>query len=105
RPAFLLLALPAALVAILVGGSSAAAPRAGGALVEVVVTLPQPPLALMARHSLNLRAARSASYLRSLAAAQQAFTARLATQVPEAPVYWHYAVALDGVSVAVPASQ
>ncbi len=59
----------------------------------------------MERHSLNLHAARSVSYLRSLAATQQAFTARLATQVPDAHVYWHYDVALDGVSVVVPASQ
>ncbi len=59
----------------------------------------------MERHSLNVRAARSVSYLRSLAAAQQAYTARLATQVPDARVYWHYDVALNGVSVVLPASQ
>ena len=52
-----------------------------------------------------MHAARSASYLHSLAAAQQAFAARLATEVPDARVNWHYAVALDGVSVVVPASQ
>jgi subtilisin family serine protease len=37
--------------------------------------------------------------------AQEAFTARLATQVPDARVNWHYGVALDGVSVVLPASQ
>jgi subtilisin family serine protease len=59
----------------------------------------------MERRSFSLRAARSASYLRSLGAAQQAFAARLATQVPDAHIYWHYDVALDGVSVLLPASQ
>jgi len=57
------------------------------------------------RHALDLRAARSVSYLHSLAATQQAFAARLATQIPDAHVYWHYEVALDGVSVLLPASQ
>jgi subtilisin family serine protease len=73
--------------------------------VEVVVTLPQPPLAVTERSSLNLRAARSVSYLHTLAAAQARFTARLATVAPDARVNWHYDVALDGVSVVVPASQ
>jgi subtilisin family serine protease len=36
---------------------------------------------------------------------QDAFAARLATQVPDARVNWHYDVALDGVSVVVPVSQ
>ena len=69
------------------------------------MTLPQAPLAVMERRSLNLHAARSVSYLRTLAAAQNAFASRLATQVPEARVNWHYDVALDGVSVLLPASQ
>jgi subtilisin family serine protease len=73
--------------------------------VEVVVTLPQAPLAAMEKRSLNLHAARSVSYLQSLAATQDAFTDRLAAQVPDAHVAWHYDVALDGVSVVVPASQ
>jgi len=94
-----------AIFALAAAAGSAAPSQPGGPLVEVVVTLPQAPLALMERHSLNVRAARSASYLHSLAATQQAFTARLATQVPDAHVYWHYDVALDGVSVVVPASQ
>ena len=59
----------------------------------------------MEGRSLNLHAARSLSYLHSLAATQQAFAARLASDVPDARVNWHYAVALDGVSVVVPASQ
>ncbi len=52
-----------------------------------------------------MHAARSAAYLRSLAVTQQAFAARLAAQVPDARVNWHYDIALDGVSVVVPASQ
>jgi subtilisin family serine protease len=59
----------------------------------------------MERRSLNLHTARSTSYLHSLAATQQAFAARLATDVPDARVNWHYDVALDGVSVVVPASE
>ena len=105
RSSLLTLALLAAVVSVAAATGSAAPSPAGGPLVEVVVTLPQAPLAVMERNSLNLHAARSVSYLRSLAAAQHAFTARLATQVPEAHVYWHYGVALNGVSVVVPASQ
>jgi subtilisin family serine protease len=71
----------------------------------VVVTLPQAPLAVMEGHSFRLHAARSVSYLRALAETQDEFTARLAREVPEARVNWHYDVALDGVSVVVPASQ
>ena len=67
--------------------------------------MPQAPLALVERHSFDLRTAQSVSYLRSLAATQQAFTARLASDIPGARVNWHYDVALDGVSVVVPASQ
>jgi subtilisin family serine protease len=104
RPA-LLLVLPAALLAVIAGVGSAAAPRAGGGLVEVVVTLPPPPLALVRRGPLDLRSRRSSSYLHSLAATQQEFAAKLATAVPDAHVNWHYAVALDGVSVVVPASE
>lgn len=59
----------------------------------------------MERRSLDLRTARSESYLHSLAAAQQAFAERLATDVPDARVNWHYDVALNGVSVVVPASE
>ncbi len=73
--------------------------------MEVVVTLPQPPLAVMERRALNLRAARSVSYLRTLAAAQDEFTATLGAVIPDARVNWRYRVALDGVSVVVPASQ
>ncbi|HLX32739.1 MAG TPA: S8 family serine peptidase [Gaiellaceae bacterium] len=116
RSALLLSLVLPALFALLAGGSSAAPAPAGGRLVEVVVTLPRPPLALAVAHdrtlaaavrrthSLDVAAPAAVSYLRSLAAAQQEFSARLAVHVPEARVNWHYAVALDGVSVVLPAA-
>src|SRR4051794_34270740 len=85
--------------------------------VEVVVTLPQPPLAaaiardrgLAARttthHRLNLRAPASVSYLRTLASAQRALQSRLATAIPAAYVRWHYSVVANGLAVTLPASK
>jgi subtilisin family serine protease len=96
---------------------SAAPARPSGPLVEVVVTLPRAPLAVAAargtrlgsavrgRHSLDARAPAAVAYLRTLDAAQARYATRLATAVPDARVNWHYDVALDGVSVVVPASQ
>jgi subtilisin family serine protease len=109
------LALGAAL-ALLAGGGAAAPPRAAADLVEVVVTLPQPSLALEVAHdrtlaaaakhshSISVRAPAAVSYLRTLAAAQRTLSARLAVAVPTARVRWHYGVALDGVSVVLPSS-
>jgi subtilisin family serine protease len=109
------LALGAAL-ALLAGGGAAAPPRAAADLVEVVVTLPQPSLALEVAHdrtlaaaakhshSISVRAPAAVSYLRTLAAAQRTLGARLAVAVPTARVRWHYGVALDGVSVVLPSS-
>jgi subtilisin family serine protease len=111
----LALALAAAL-ALLAGGGEAAPPRPSGKRVEVVVTLPRPSLALEVarnrtlaaaatrRHSLAVRAPAAVSYLRTLAAAQRTLAARLAVAIPAASVRWHYGVALDGVSVVLPAS-
>jgi subtilisin family serine protease len=102
--------------ALLAGGSAAALHRPSGNLVEVVVTLPRPSLAVeVARnrtlaatagrsHSLAVRAPAALSYLRALAATQRALAARLAVAIPAARVRWHYGVALDGVSVVLPAS-
>ena len=106
-----------AVFALLGGASAAAQPRPSNKLVEVVVTLPQPSLAMqIARnrtlaaaarrnHSLNVRAPAAVSYLRTLAAAQRTLAARLSVSVPVARVRLHYSVALDGVSVVLPASQ
>jgi subtilisin family serine protease len=101
---------------LLAGGGAAASPAPSGGLVEVVVTLPRPSLAVEVAHdrtlaaaarrshSLVVRAPAAVSYLRTLAAAQRTLTARLAVTVPAARVGWHYTVALDGVSVLLPAS-
>ena len=111
----LALALAAAL-ALLAGGGAAAPPRPAGTLVEVVVTLPRPSLsaevardrtiaaAAQRSHSVSVRTPAAVSYLHTLAAAQRTLAARLAVAVPAAQVHWHYGVALDGVSVLVPAS-
>ncbi|HJQ74609.1 MAG TPA: hypothetical protein VJ814_06975, partial [Gaiellaceae bacterium] len=112
----LALALAAALT-LLAGGGAAAPQQPAAKLVEVVVTLPRPALAVAVsrdrtlaaavrqRHSLALRAPAAVSYLRTLAAGQRTLAARLAVAVPAARVRWHYGVALDGVSVVLPASE
>jgi subtilisin family serine protease len=102
---------------LLAGGSAAASPRPTGRLVEVVVTLPRPSLAAAAArnwtlatavrrsHSIAVSAPAAVSYLRTLAAGQRTLAARLAVTIPAARVNWHYGVALDGVSVVLPASE
>ncbi len=112
----LALALVAAL-ALLADGGTAAPPQAEGKLVEVVVTLPGASLAaeigrnrMLAsaagrRHSVDVAAPAAGSYLRTLAAAQRSFSARLAVDVPSAHVHWRYGVALNGVSVVLPSSE
>jgi subtilisin family serine protease len=103
-------------VALLAGGGAAAPGRPSERLVEVVVTLPRPSLAAEAarnrtlataalrRHSVAVRTPAAVSYLRTLAAEQHTFATRLAVVVPAARVRWHYGVALDGISVVLPAS-
>ena len=110
-----------AVAAVLASGGAAARssvpPSAGSGLVEVVVTLPQAPLSLAigrdrvlasavrTRSGLDLRAPAAVSYLRTLATAQRTFQARLDAALPDARVYWHYEMALNGVSVVLPRSQ
>ena len=106
----------AASFALLAGGSAAAQPRPSDKLVEVVVTLPRPSLAVEVAHNRTLAAAArrshsvavrtpaAVSYLHTLAAAQQTLASRLAVSIPAARIDWHYGVALDGVSVVLPAS-
>ena len=112
----LLTLLAAAALAVLAGGGAAAPAHPSERLVEVVVTLPRPPLAVelgqdrtlaaaaRARHSVSVRAPAAVSYLNTLAAAQRTLAARLAVAIPAARIRWHYGVALDGVSVVLPAS-
>ena len=107
----------AATLALLAGGGSAAPLRQSGKLVEVVVTLPRPALAVAVgqdrtlatavrrRHSVDVRTPAAVSYLHTLAAGQRTLAARLAVSVPAARVRWHFGVALDGVSVVLPASE
>ncbi len=82
----------------------------------MVVTLPQPSLAMEVAHdrtlavaakhshSVSVRTPAAVSYLRTLAVAQRTLSARLAVSIPAARVRWHYGVALDGVSVVLPSS-
>ncbi len=116
-----LLGLAAVVALLATGGASARAgapaAAAGPRVVEVVVTLPRPPLALavardrqlaaavLRSRSLDVRAPAAVSYLRTLASAQRALETRLAETVPGARVRWHYGVALDGVSVLLPSSE
>jgi subtilisin family serine protease len=102
--------------ALLAGGSAAALPRPSDKLVEVVVTLPRPGLALEVAHdrtlaaaahrshSVSVRTPAAVSYLRTLAAGQRTLASQLAVSIPAARIGWHYGVALDGVSVVLPAS-
>ena len=103
--------------AALVLGTTAAArtpvPAAGGT-VELVVRLGAPSLvratqssralaaAVTRHHRLDVRAPASASYLRTLAAAQRSLEARIVRTIPDAKVRWRYGVVLDGIAVVVP---
>jgi subtilisin family serine protease len=101
----------------LVGGATARPAAVPTDLVEVVVTLPQPPLAAAilrdrglaaattTRHRLNLRAPASVSYLRTLAAAQRTLQSRIQQAIPGASARWHYGVVANGMAVVVPRSQ
>src|SRR4051812_15529317 len=97
--------------------ASGATARSRGDLVEVVVTLPQPPLAeaikqdrglasaATTHHRLNLRATASVDYLRGLATAQRTLAARIRSTLPAAQIRWHYGVTLNGMAVVVPRTQ
>ena len=116
RRVFLLLA--AVTLLALPGASALArsgAPAAGG-LVEVVVTLEQPPLARAAAQSrllastrtrgrLDLRAPASRGYVRTLSAAQRSLQSRISRTVPTARFRWRYSVVLNGFAVVLPRSQ
>jgi subtilisin family serine protease len=120
RFALLLPAFLGSLTLLAAAGSGASAQTPANAatgLVEVVVTLPQPPLAeailrdrgLAARATshrrLNVRAPASVSYLRTLATAQRQLQARIQAAIPSAEVHWRYGVVLNGMAVVVPRSQ
>ena len=107
------LALTVVVCALAAGGASART----AAMAEVVVTLPQPPLAqavaqnrelaaaVKKRHSLDVRAPAAVSYLRTLASAQRTLQSRIAAAVPGSSVRWRYSVTLDGLAVVLPTSE
>jgi subtilisin family serine protease len=121
----LALVLPVLLgsLALLAAGGAGARPATGpdaapDPLVEVVVTLPQPPLAAAILRDrqlaaaattkgrrLNLRAPAAVTYLRQLAAAQRRLQVRIQQAIPDAEARWRYSVVANGMAVAVPRSQ
>ena len=106
-------------LALLAGGSGALPQPEPDPLVEVVVTLPQPPLAAAILHDrqlaaattttnrrrLSVRTPAAVSYLRELASAQRSLQARIARAIPGASTRWHYGVVANGMAVVVPRSQ
>jgi subtilisin family serine protease len=119
RRVVVLLAILGSLVVLTAAGAAARTPAGapGAGDVEVVVTLPQPPLAEAIRQDrelaaaatthrrLDLRAPASVSYLRTLASAQRTLQSRIAAAIPSARVRWRYDVTLNGMAVVVPRSQ
>ncbi len=118
RLALLVPALLGSLVLLAATGGAATSLRApADPTVEVVVTLPQAPLAVAStdgrqlagnttsRRKLDLRSTASVSYLRTLASAQRSLQARIQQAIPAAQVRWHYAVTLNGMAVVVPRSK
>src|SRR5581483_10133266 len=119
RFALVLAALLGSLALLVSAGAGAATPSGAAAdpTVEVVVTLPRPPLArailadralaaaTTSHRRLNVRAVASVSYLRTLAAAQRTLAGRIHTAIPQSSVRWHYGVVLDGMAVSLPRSQ
>ncbi len=117
RPSPALFLLPFVVLAFLATGGAAARSGGAGDLVEVVVTLPQAPLAEAVLHDrqlaarttrhahLNVRTPAAHTYLRTLAAAQRRLEARVARTIPEAQVRWHYGVVLNGIAVVVRRSE
>ena len=106
------LLLSIVLCAFAVGASAGSS--APPAMTEVVVTLPQPPLAqailqdrglaaaATSHHRLDLRSPAAVSYVRTLASAQRTLQHRIAAAVPGATVRWRYDVVLDGLAVVLP---
>jgi subtilisin family serine protease len=117
RPIALVLPLLLTAALALVGGDAGARAAVPAELTEVVVTLPQPPLAeavlrdrglaaaTMRDHRVDLRAPAAVSYLRSLASAQRTLQSRIESAIPGATVRWRYGIVLDGFSVVVPRSE
>ncbi|MGH2972242.1 MAG: S8 family serine peptidase [Gaiellaceae bacterium] len=98
----------------LTAGGAGARTDASPAMTEVVVTLPQPPLALAilrdrtlaaaatVHHRLDVRTTAAVSYMRTLASAQRTLQGRIASAIPDSSVRWRYSVVLDGLAVVLP---
>ncbi len=111
------LLLAAAFLLTLPGAAALARTSTGSTdLVEVVVTLEQPPLArataegrtlaaTRARGRVSLRTPASRSYLRTLAARQRSLQSSIATRFPGARFGWTYSVVLNGFAVTLPRAQ
>ena len=101
---------------VLLAGGAGAHAAGSSDLTEVVVTLPQPPLAEAAlgdralaaatttHHRLDLRRPAAVSYLRTLASAQRTLQTRIESAIPGASVRWRYSVVLNGLAVVLPRS-
>ncbi|HSX21351.1 MAG TPA: S8 family serine peptidase, partial [Gaiellaceae bacterium] len=117
RFALVNVALFGSLALLATAGATARTASTTADTVEVVVTLPQAPLAQadlgsrgltatkVAHNRLNLRSPASVSYLRTLVAAQRQLASRITTAIPQAQVRWHYSVVANGIAVVVPRSQ
>jgi subtilisin family serine protease len=117
RLALVLSAVLGSLAVLAVASAGAVRTQPQPQLAEVVVTLPQAPLAeavlenrtlaraATTKHRLNFRAPAAVSYLRMLATAQRALQARITQAIPSASVHWSYGVVLNGLAVVVPRDQ
>jgi subtilisin family serine protease len=104
RVFFVLFTLLAALLPALAGG--AAVPAQTGAQVEVIALLKGPALGSAAgRGRLDLASTATTSRLREIARDQQVVAASIAEEIPGARVRWRYQVVLNGLAVALPASE
>jgi minor extracellular serine protease Vpr len=93
-------------------GTIAVPPGQAAGRVEVVATLPRPPLAAArgrtlalasAPRRLDVTSASSRMYLASLARAQAAAVRELSREIPEATVGRRFGILLDGLTVTLPA--
>ncbi len=98
----------------LTASASASRNAASGPLVQVVVGLEAPPLAVArpgrtlaatGGRRLSLATSTSRSYLRTLASAQAAVGARIDAAIPAAQVRWHYRIVANGMAVVLPRSE
>ena len=102
------------LVALVTSAGAARQGASAGPLVEVVVALEAEPLAVArpgrtlaatGGRRLSLSTATSRSYLRTLAASQQALQTRIEDALPQAEIRWRYRIVANALAVVVPRDQ